>query len=74
MATSSRTACVRAGYMYEFEGRRNWRSSKDDRWDVVVRDAQCGRLVGERRIDGAQVKVVRVRGKYYAALFVDTGT
>jgi hypothetical protein len=59
-------SCTGKGYRYVFSGKRNWRSSKDDNWDTQVGKMMCGRAVGTRRIDGAQVTVIKVGGKYYA--------
>ncbi len=67
---AKQTACIMSGYRYEFTGKRNWRRSKDDNWDTEVGKAMCGRKVGTRRIDGAPVHVVKVRGKFYAATHV----
>lgn len=53
---------VPGGYRYQFDGKRNWRSSSDEKWDTVVGDAETGRKLGERRIDGASCVVVRVNG------------
>lgn len=61
-------ACVASGYAYSFWG-RNWRGSKDDLWETVMLSKKhCGQVVGKRRIDGAPATVLRVRGKYVAAL------
>ncbi len=60
--------CIGSGYRYEFEGKRNWRSSSDERWQIEMGKIMCGRPVGTRRIDGAQVTVLKVGGKYYAAV------
>lgn len=65
---AQKKACLRDGYAYQFDGKRNWNSSKDDRWDIVMLSkTHCGTVVGKRRIDGSTVNVIRVRGRYYAA-------
>lgn len=60
--------CIGSGYRYEFTGKRNWRRSADDNWEVEMGKVMCGRPVGTRRIDGAQVTVLKVGGKFYAAV------
>lgn len=60
--------CISSGYMFLFTGKRQWRASKDDMWDTVVRDETCGRVMGIRTIDGSRVTVIRKGKKYYAAL------
>ncbi len=64
-----RRVCLDSGYKYQYDGpaRGRWKTSSDERWDTVVHKAVCGKLVGHRRIDGAQVTVVRAGGKLYAA-------
>jgi hypothetical protein len=61
------TACIRSGYRFEFDGKRNWRASSDERWDIEMGKAMCGRIQGDRKIDGSRVTVIKVRNKYYAA-------
>lgn len=74
--------CLAAGYKYEFDMSvmfpslrmpKSWRSSSDDHWDTVMEKAICGRLVGHRRIDGAQVTVVQAGSKLYAATHATRG-
>jgi hypothetical protein len=42
-------SCTGSGYRFEFSGKRNWRSSKDDNWNTEVGKNMCGRVVGRRR-------------------------
>ena len=61
-------AVIPSGYRYGFEGTRNWQTSSDERWEIEVGDEEAGRLLGERRIDGARCLVVRTRtGRIVAA-------
>jgi hypothetical protein len=67
--------CLAPGYKYEYTGTPRstmWKSSKDDWWDTVMFKAVCGKLLGKRRIDGAQVAVVRAAGKVYASQHIKT--
>jgi len=64
----AKRVCLRSGYKYEFEGTRNWRSSKSDAWETVMAKTMCGKQMGSRRIDGSVVVVVKARGKFFAAL------
>jgi hypothetical protein len=59
-------SCTGSGYRFEFSGKRNWRSSKDDNWNTEVGKNMCGRVVGRRRIDGAECSVIKVGRKFYA--------
>ena len=61
-------ACLASGYKYLYEGKRNWRRSSFERWEVVMRKAICGREVGRKNIDGSDTVVVKAGGKFYAAL------
>ncbi len=65
--TPGRT-CIPSGYMYEYDGKRNWKRSSQERWETVVHKAMCGRKVGERVIDGSRVTVITVGKRFYAAL------
>jgi hypothetical protein len=58
---------MRSGYAYKYEGKRNWKSSSDERWEIVVVDAlECMRI-GERRVDGTWCAVYRTKeGALYA--------
>lgn len=61
--------CIPEGYRYEFDGKRNWRLSSDDRWETVMGDRVCGRLLGLRTIDGSKCKVLKLPdGTIVAAL------
>ena len=60
--------CIKSGYMFEFQGKRRWRASSSELWETVVRRNMCGRLVGYRTVDGSRGVVVKVRGKFMAAL------
>lgn len=64
----AKRVCLRSGYKFEFEGKRNWRSSKDERWETIMKKAVCGKQLGNRRVDGSVVVVVKAGGKIYAAL------
>lgn len=70
-----RRVCLASGYKYEYEGgaRGRWKTSRDDSWDTVMAKAVCGKLVGHRRIDGANVTVVRAGRKLYAATHATRG-
>ena len=61
-------ACISSGYRYEFAGKRRWRSSSSELWEIAVGKVVCGREIGRRRVDGSEVVVVKVRSKYFAAL------
>ena len=56
------------GYIYKYSGKRNWRRSSAERWEIVASRRMCGRRVGERTIDGARVVVVTAGKRFYAAL------
>ncbi len=61
--------CIGDGYIYKYEGKRNWKRSSSDRWETIMSSKTlCGRRVGTRRIDDSQVTVVTVGGRYYAVL------
>jgi hypothetical protein len=60
--------CIKSGYMFRFSGKRRWRASKSDLWEIIVRDETCGQLVGYRNIDGSRHVVIRKGKMYYAAL------
>jgi hypothetical protein len=69
MVKRSGRVCLGDGYIYEYEGKRNWRGSSSERWELIMSSKRlCGRRVGTRSIDGSQVVVVTVGGKYYATL------
>lgn len=55
-----RTGIVPSGYRFAYEGKRNWRTSKDDKWEITVGDAETGLILGQRRIDGATCTVVKL--------------
>lgn len=59
--------CLRDGYKFVYGGKRNWRSSKSIRWDIIMTKAVCGRQLGTRVIDNSGVVVVKAGGKIYAA-------
>jgi hypothetical protein len=63
MASRPVKYCLPNGYKFKFEGKRNWRRSSDERWEIVTRGAVCGKLLGHRNVDGARVAVVRVKGR-----------
>jgi hypothetical protein len=63
MATRPAKACLAKGYKFQFEGKRNWRRSSDDSWEIVARDEVCGKLLGHRNIDGVRVAVVGIEGQ-----------
>ena len=54
-AKTNGTAAVKvpSGYRYEFQGKRNWRASSDEKWDTKVGSEATGRKLGTRTIDGA---------------------
>jgi hypothetical protein len=61
-------ACIDGGYRYEYNGKAgHWRGASDLRWETSLGKAQCGRVVGQRMIDGTRVSVVKVRSKFFAA-------
>lgn len=70
-----RRVCIDSGYKYEYDGpaRGRWKTSSDERWDIVVHKAVCGKLVGHRYIDGTPVTMVRAGGKVYAATHATRG-
>jgi hypothetical protein len=47
-----------SGYAYEFQGQRNWRTSSDEVWTIVVTDIATA-PIGERTIDGVVCTVHR---------------
>jgi len=68
--------CLTSGYKFEYahaSSRGNWwRTDSDSQWDIVSHKVVCGKLLGRRRIDGAQVAVVRAGGKIYASQYIKT--
>lgn len=61
--------CTRSsGYVYEFEGKRNWRRSSSEKWATEVHSVLCGEKLGTRQIDGSMVTVFTVGKKIYAVL------
>lgn len=64
----SKRVCLRGGYMYRYEGKRNWQRSSQERWEIIMHGkAVCGQGVGSRIVDGARVVVVKQGGRFYAA-------
>lgn len=64
-----------SGYAFEYGG-RNWRSTKDDNWDIVVITPDRSfsfKFVGRRYVDGSEVNVWKWRDKYVAQTTVMTG-
>lgn len=63
-----------SGYGFEYDG-RNWRSTKDDNWDIVVITPDASfpfKFVGRRRVDGSEVNVWKWRDRYIAQTTVMT--
>jgi len=59
------------GYCFEFQGKRRWRASSDDLWEIVMRTLPQLRRIGQRRIDGSLCTVYRAPdGKFYAVTAV----
>jgi hypothetical protein len=59
------------GYVFEYEGKRNWRASSDERWEIVCTTLSELRRVGQRTIDGARCTVYRAPdGKFYAVVAI----
>lgn len=66
--TSMNMGGASSGYCYEFEGKRNWRASRSEKWDTVIYTVAGSEVeVGSRLIDGAACKVFRCPdGKFRA--------
>ena len=45
------------GYVYRLESKTDWRAAPDDDWDIVVASVD-GKVIGRRRIDGADCVIV----------------
>lgn len=70
MAKQNRV-CLAPGYKFEYDGSpRSWTASGDERWDIVMAKAMCGKRLGKRLTDGSLVTVVQARGKVYASQHV----
>ena len=67
-AAEAADCTVPSGYRYKFEGKRDWRTSSDDRWDTVAGGKERGVLLGYRQIDGSSCAVVRLGGSIVALL------
>jgi hypothetical protein len=57
---------LRSGYAYKYKGTRNWKASSDEKWEIVVIDAQTAKRVGARRIDGTYCAVFHTTEGFYA--------
>lgn len=63
----------KSGYAFEYGG-RNWRSTANDNWDIVVYSPTGNeKFVGRRRVDGSEVNVWRSGSRHIAQTTVMTG-
>lgn len=59
-----------SGSTYEYTGKRNWKASKDDRWEIEMYGTTGNEIpVGIRTIDGSEHAVYKCPdGKFRAIL------
>lgn len=65
-AQRAKIVTLPAGYRYEFDGKRKWKASKSDNWDVVMGSQTTGVFLGRKVIDSAKCIVVRANEKIIA--------
>ena len=59
---------LKSGYAYEYVGKREWKSSDDEDWDIVVVTESQSQYLGKRMIDGSLMKIHRIDSKIFAQL------
>lgn len=59
--------CMSSGYAYELDdSKKNWEKTSDESWDITLVSDRPATILGYRRIDGAQMTVVKAGSKIYA--------